>query len=92
MVVRPSIAQEGLFQVLGACEVVALLEHLLDPAIEALHRPIGLGPARARQPMLDAQRRVQLLEGMQPCGGALARGDEAVGELFAVAVEDRADA
>ena len=82
VVVEPSVAQEGLLQVLAAEEVMAA-QHLFDTTVEALHHAVGLGPPWTGKPMFDAQRSAQLIEGVLPGGGALTRGDEAVGEFVA---------
>lgn len=91
IVVEPSVAQEGLLEGLAAEEVMAA-QHFLDTAVEAFHHAVGLGPTWTGEPMLDAQRGAQLIEGVPPGGCALARGEEAISELLAVVGEDRADA
>ena len=70
VVVEPSVAQEGLLQVLAAEEVMAA-QHLFDTTVEALHHAVGLGPPWTGKPMFDAQRSAQLIEGVLPGGGAL---------------------
>ena len=91
MVVEPSVSQKGLLQVVATEEVMAA-QHLFDTAVEALHHPVGLRPTWAGEPMLDAESVAQRIEGMLSGGRALARGDEAVGELLAIVGEDRVDA
>lgn len=60
VVVEPSVAQKSLLQILAADEVVAP-EHLFDPAVEAFHHAVGLGPAWGREPMLDARPSARLV-------------------------------
>ena len=87
VVVKPGIAQERGLQLLAGAEVVRA-QQIGDAPIETFHHAIGLGPFGACQAMLDLQFGTQLVEGMLTGGGALTRGDEAVGELLAVVGQD----
>ena len=60
------------------------LEYIANAPIEALHYPVGLGRPGLGQPVLDAKFRAQPVELMFSSGLALARGKQAVCELFAV--------
>ncbi len=59
--VEMDIAHQGLLQVKGAVEVVAL-QHLLDPSVEALDHAIGLGVLRRGQAVFDPEVAAELVE------------------------------
>jgi hypothetical protein len=63
---------------------VVALQHLLDPAVEALDHTVGLRRLGRGQSVLDAQFGAELVELVFACGRALAQAEQAVGELLAV--------
>ena len=82
--------QRGL-QFFAGSEVVAL-EDFLYSSIEAFNHAVGLGGFRWRQTMFDVQIVAEPVK-LVPAGrAALAQTKEAIGELFAVISQDRADA
>ena len=83
-VVEPDVAQNGLFEILAAAEVVAL-EHVLDPAVYRLDKAVGLGAHGRGQAVLNLELGAELVEIVVAGGGAAAQAEQPVGELLAVA-------
>ena len=89
-VVKTDVAQQGLFQVLAAADVVAL-QHVLDPAVAALDHAVGCWSHRRGQTVLDAELGAEPVELVVAGGRAAAQSEQTVGELIAVVGEHPSD-
>ena len=91
LVVEQRVAMQRGFQLFAGPEVVRL-QHLLDPAVEALDHAVGLRVLRRGQAMVDGEVGAEPVELVLAGGAALAQAEQAVGELFAVVGQHRPDA
>ena len=91
LVIEPDVAVERGFQFLARPGVVAL-QHLLDPAVEALDHAVGLWQLGRGQAVLDAKPGTKPVELVLASRGALAQAGQAVGERLAVIGQNGADA
>ena len=78
------------FQLLTRTEMVAL-QHLLDPAVEALDHTVGLRVHRWRRAVFDLQIGAELIAFMLAGGAAFAQTEQAVGEFFPIVGRYRAE-
>jgi len=68
------------------------LKHLLYPTVELFDHAVGLRRFWWGQAVLDAELGTELVELMLARRSTLAQAEEAIGELFSVVRENRADA
>lgn len=83
MVVKPGIAQQRGFQILGVVEAVGG-QDLGDTTIEALDHAIGLRATWLGQAMLDAQGLAELVELMVTAGLTVSGSEQAIREFLAI--------
>ena len=79
------------FQFFARSEVVAL-QDVFDTTVEALDHAVCLGRSWRGQTVFDIQFGAELVELMLARRSTLAQAEEAIGELFSVVRENRADA
>jgi len=88
LVVQPDIPLERGFQVVTATDVVRA-QNVSNAPVEALDHPVGLGPARRDEALLDAECGAALIE-VAPFGRlVLSVGSKAVGEFLGVVGQAR---
>ena len=90
MVVKPGIAQQRGFQILGVVEAMGG-QDLGDTTLEALDHAIGLRAAWLGQTMLDAQGLAELVELMVTAGLTVSGSEQAIREFLAVVGQQVAD-
>jgi hypothetical protein len=74
-VIEPDVAQDGLFELFAAAEVMAL-QDVLDAAVEPLDHAIGLRVHRRCEAVLDAELGAEVVEVVAACGAALSQAEE----------------
>jgi hypothetical protein len=85
-VVEQAIAEQGLFKVFAAHEMMGL-QDVRDAPIEALDPSVGLWRPGTGQAMLNGKRGAQLIE-LMPTAGFLVTAKQADGEFLAVVRQD----
>lgn len=82
-VANSGVAQDARLQLFVTSEMVAL-QHLLDPAVEALEQPVGLRSHLRGQAVFGVEGGVEPVEVIVAGGGAPAQPEKPFGELFSV--------
>ena len=68
------------------------LQHLLDPAVEALDHAVGLRMRGRGQSVLDAEVGAELIEFVLAGGNTFVQAEQAISEFAAIIGENGADA
>jgi hypothetical protein len=90
MVIQLNVAHERALAVLAASEMVAS-QHLFNAAVEALDRPVGLGPSGAGESVLDADGLAELSEFVHAAFAVCGLATEPIGERLAVVGQNLAN-
>ena len=90
MVVQIHLAMQRGFQILAGLEMVAL-QHLLDPAVEALEHIVGLRMLRWGKTMFDAAFGAAQVKRVLAGGALFAQAKQTVAELAAIVGQNRPD-